>query len=275
MKPGNPFVLAIAALLLLSACSSKKDEEKEKPPESVQKLYDDAMKQLDEHDYKEAIKTFEELERQHSYSPWALRAEIMASYAAYRSQQYDSAITDLDRFVKQHPDNAETPYAFYLKAMCFYVQITDVGRDQSITADAQQALTEVVKRFPDTEYARDARIKLDLVKDHLAGKEMEIGRYYEHHQEYLAAINRFRLVVEKYQTTSHTAEALHRLVECYLKLGVVDQANRYAAVLGYNYPGSVWYKDSYAVMHDEPLPHEKEGKGLVDKILHLPFSGSR
>ncbi len=259
--------LLVAGLFAFSACSSKKDDDKTKPPQSAEKLYNDALAKLQEHDYKEAISGFEEVERQHSYSEWALRAEIMAAYASYRDLKFDAAINDLDRFVKQHPTNSNTPYAFYLKAMCYYVQITDVGRDQKVTLQAQQALGEEIQRFPDSEYARDAKIKLDLVSDHLAGKEMEIGRYYERHQDYLAAINRFRVVVEKYQTTSHTPEALHRLVECYLKLGIVDQAQKYAAVLGYNYPSSSWYKDSFADMHGEPLPPEGGKRNLVDKIL--------
>lgn len=267
MKYGNSILLVIAGLLVLSACGSKKETDKDKQPESAEKLYNNAISKLDDKDYKEAITAFEEVERQHSYSPWALQAEIMAAYAAYRNQQYDSAVMSLDRFVKQHPNNSNTPYAFYLKAMCYYIQITDVGRDQKVTTEAQKALGEVIKRFPESEYARDARIKLDLVSDHLAGKEMEIGRYYEKHEEYLAAINRFRIVVEKYQTTSHTPEALHRLVECYLKLGVTDQAQKYAAVLGYNYPSNSWYKDSYADMNDKPLPH-LPGNSLVDNILH-------
>lgn len=263
-------LLCVFGLSILFACGSDKKEEKEKPPEPVDKLYNDAVKKLKDADYKEAIKGFEEVERQYTYSPWALRAEIMAAYAAFRNLQFDDAIGDLDRFVKQHPNNSNTPYAYYLKAMCYYVQITDVGRDQRITAQAQQALTEVTKRYPDSEYARDARIKLDLVSDHLAGKEMEIGRYYERHQEYLAAINRFRVVVEKYQTTSHVPEALHRLVECYLELGVVDQAKKYAAVLGYNYPSSSWYKDSYALMNGRPLPPEPgTAKGFMDRMLPL------
>ena len=190
----------------------------------------------------------------------------MAAFANYKNAQYDEAVSALDRFVRQHPGNKNTPYAYYLKALCYYEQITDVGRDQKITALAQQSLTEVVSRFPDSEYARDARIKLDLVADHLAGKEMEIGRYYERHVDYLAAINRFRTVVEKYQTTSHTPEALHRLVECYLRLGVVDQAQRYASVLGYNYPNSPWYKDSYALMYGKPLPKEKKSGSWLNRV---------
>jgi outer membrane protein assembly factor BamD len=253
------FLAVILGVFMLSACG-KGDKDKEKPPEPVEKLYNEALAKLFEKEYKDAVKAFEEVERQHPYSPWAIRAEIMAAYANYRDGKYDEAISSLDRFVKQHPGNDNTPYAYYLKALCYYEQITDVGRDQKITVQAQQALHEVVNRFPDSEYARDARLKIDLTADHLAGKEMEIGRYYERHFEYLAAINRFRTVVENYQTTSHTPEALERLVECYLKLGAVDQAKRYAAVLGYNYPGSTWYKDSYALMNGQPLPPQSDAK---------------
>jgi outer membrane protein assembly factor BamD len=260
-----PLLIVFSALLLASC--GKDEEDKPKPTEPVDKLYNEAQGHLKDKDYKLATKGFEEVERQHPYSEWSVRAEIMAAYAQYKNGQYDEAIGALDRFVKQHPGNKNTPYAFYLKAICYYEQITDVGRDQKITSDAQQALSEVMRRFPETEYARDARIKYDLTNDHLAGKEMEIGRYYERHEEYLAAINRFRLVVDKYQTTSHVPEALHRLVECYLKLGVTDEAQKYAAVLGYNYPNSSWYKDSFADMNGEKLPVQK--KTGIHKIL--PF----
>ncbi len=268
MKFSKVLLLLMAVgLLTLAACG--KDEDKTKPNEPVEKLYNDALDHLEAHEYKEAKEGFDETERQHPYSEWALKAEIMAAYTDYRSGKYDSAIGDLDRFVKQHPNNSNTPYAYYLKSLCYYDQITDVGRDQKITVQAQQALGEVVRRFPDSEYARDARIKLDLVSDHLAGKEMEIGRYYERHQDYLAAINRFRVVVEKYPTTSHTPEALNRLVECYLKLGVTSEAQRYAAVLGYNYPGSIWYKDSYSDMNGKPIPPEGPIKGTLGRFM--PF----
>ena len=263
-------LLIVLAALSFTACGKSSDEDKPKPNEAADKLYNDAHKKLDEGSYKESIKGFEEVERQHPYSQWAVRAEIMIAYVNYRSGKYNEAVSSLEHFVKQHPSNPNTPYAFYLKAMCYYEQITDVGRDQKVTSQAQQALGEVIKRFPDTEYARDARIKLDLTTDHLAGKEMEIGRWYENQQEYLAAINRFRIVVEKYQTTSHTPEALHRLVECYLKLGVTDEAKRYAAVLGYNYPNSSWYKDSYALMNGKPLPADSEdGNGLMHRLFPL------
>lgn len=258
-------ILLISLLTLsLVACGSKKDgdsPESDKPSQPVETLYNDAMDKLNDGDFKAATTAFEEVERQYPYSEWAVRSELMAAFAQYRFGKYDQSISILESFVKEHPSHKDAPYAYYLRAMCYYEQITDIGRDQQITEQAKDALEEVIKRFPDSTYARDARLKLDLVADHLAGKEMEVGRYYQRQQEYISAINRFRVVAERFQTTSHVPEALHRLVECYLKLGVVDQANRYASVLGYNYPNSEWYKDTYALMNGQPLPAEKK-KGL-------------
>ena len=185
----------------------------------------------------------------------------MSAYSSYEAQDYDAAISSLDHFVKLYPNNELTPYAYYLTAICYYEQISDVGRDQKITEQALAALREVVRRFPDTEYARDAKIKEDLTLDHLAGKEMQIGRYYLKRDDTLAAINRFRNVVENYQTTSHVPEALHRLVEAYLKLGIKAEAMKYAAVLGANYPSSSWYRDSYKLMTvTQAKPVEKTEK---------------
>jgi outer membrane protein assembly factor BamD len=251
--------LSLILLLALASCGGKSDEDKlNAPPKPVDQLYKKALNDLKKSDYKVAVKGFEEVERQYPYSEWAVKSEIMAAYAHYKGGYYDEAISELERFAKQHPGNAYTSYALYLKALCYYEQITDVGRDQKITSQAQQALKDVIVRYPDTEYARDARLKLDLTTDHLAGKEMEIGRYYERRQEYLAAINRYRKVVEQFQTTSHTPEALERLVECYLRLGVVPEAQRYAAVLGYNYPKDDWYKRAYALMYGKPFPSEHQ-----------------
>jgi outer membrane protein assembly factor BamD len=264
MKNSASHIILIALLTLSVAACSKKDgdsAENSTPAEPVEKLYNDALDKLNEGDYKEATKAFEEVDRQYPYSEWAVRSELMSGFAQYRFGKYDQAVAILEDFVKQHPSHKDAAYAYYLRGMCYYEQITDVGRDQQITEQAKDALEEVVKRYPDSTYARDARLKLDLVSDHLAGKEMEVGRYYEKQQEYISAINRFRVVAEKYQTTSHAPEALHRLVECYLKLGVTEQAKRYAAVLGYNYPNSEWYKDSYALMGGQPLPKEKK-KGI-------------
>ena len=257
-----------AASLLLAACGDDKDKA-EHPPAPVETLYNEAADKLDAKQYKDAAKAFDEVERQHPYSEWATRAEVMAGFSLYRAGGYDDAVSTLQRFVKLHPGHESTAYAYYLIALCYYEQISDVGRDQKITEQALSALTEVVKRFPETEYARDAKLKLDLTYDHLAGKEMQVGRYYLTRDEYLSAINRFRYVVENYQTTSHVPEALYRLVECYLKLGVTDEAQKYAAVLGNNFPDSSWYRDAYALMQnknptDQPVPGAENHKSWLN-----------
>lgn len=253
-------MLAIASLTLVAACGDDEDdiETLAKKNESVDTLYDRAADTFATRAYKKAISEFEEVERQHPYSEWAPRGQIMAAYAAYRAGEFDDAVSILDRFVKLHPTHKSTPYAYYLKALCYYTQISDVGRDQHMTEEAHAALREVIERFPDTEYARDAKLKMDLTDDHLAGKEMEIGRYYLTRDEYVAAINRFTYVIENYQTTSHAAEALHRLVEAYLRLGLPQEAKKYAAVLGHNFPGSDWYRFSYEMMEGNLAPEEKK-----------------
>lgn len=253
---------------LLSACSltGDGDEEEVKPAEAVEVLYNRARDYMAERNYKKAAADFEEVEQQHPYSEWAVRSQVMAGYASYKAGDYDTAAGTLERFVKMHPTHDSVPYAYYIMALCYYEQISDVGRDQKITEIARQALGDVVSRFPDTEYARDAKLKLDLVTDHLAGKEMDVGRYYLSRQEFLAAINRFRVVVEVYQTTGHIPEALHRLVECYLKLGVEEEAKKYAAVLGHNYPHSQWYRDSYALLNGRQ-PDESEDGGFFRRWL--------
>lgn len=257
------FHIIPAALLLLTACGSP-DEDTAKAAAPVEQLFNEAHDQLDAKDYKTSISAFEEVERQHPYSEWATRAQVLAGYAAYRAGEYDQAITILERFTKLHPGSESAPYAYYLIGLSYYEQISDVGRDQKMTEKALQALTEVIKRFPETEYARDAKLKLDLTYDHLAGKEMQVGRYYLMRDEYLSAINRFRYVTESYQTTSHVPEALHRLVECYLMLGVTDEAMKYAAVLGHNFPASSWYRDSHALMQGKATPEEQ---GLLQRLL--------
>ena len=213
--------------------------------------------------YTSAAKEFDEVERQHPYSVWAPRAQLMAAYAHYQNNKYDDAINALDRFIQLHPGNRDVAYAYYLKGISYYEQISDVGRDQAMTQLALNALDEVVRRYPTTEYARDAKLKIDLARDHLAGKEMEIGRFYLNQGEYLAAINRFRRVIIDYQTTTHVPEALYRLVESYLALGVDSEAQATAAVLGYNYPGSQWYAESYAMLTGVDLtPQEQQGSWI-------------
>ncbi len=255
--------LAVALPLGLAACGGDEEPEYvERPPEE---LYSDAFDAMQAEEYVTAARLFDEVERQHPYSSWATQAQLMAAYAYYQQNAYDDAIIALERFIELHPSHRNAAYAYYLKALCYYEQISDVERDQRNTQLALDALVEVVRRFPNTDYARDASLKIDLTRDHLAGKEMEIGRYYEDRQQYLAAINRFRRVIEQYQTTTHVPEALHRLTECYLALGIKDEAQTAAAVLGYNFPGSEWYQDSYALLTGQNLqPEEKEGSWLSD-----------
>lgn len=214
----------------------------------VNTLYSAAKDRLDRGRFKESAALFDEVERQHPYSPWARRAQLMSAFSYYMSRDYNEAINSAQRFLSIHPGNKDAPYAYYLIALSYYEQMSDVTRDQKITQSALQALGEVARRYPNTDYAADARLKMDLVNDHLAGKEMEIGRYYERSGKWLAASMRFREVIDKYQSTTHTPEALFRLTEAYLALGAPEEAKKSAAVLGSNYPGSKWYTRAYDLM---------------------------
>jgi outer membrane protein assembly factor BamD len=248
----------------LTGCASKNDSYVERPVETI---YNIAMDQLFAGDYKAAAKTFDDVEQQHPYSVWATKAQLMNAYALYENHDYDASIVSADRFIQLHPGHRDVAYAYYLKALDYYIQITDVERDQKVTQEAYDALSEVVRRFPETSYARDAKFKMDLCRDHLAGKEMEIGRWYENQGEYLAAINRFQTVVNNYQTTTHVPEALHRLVECYTALGLGDEAKRTAAVLGYNYPQSKWYDSTYTLVTTGSQTPKAEERGWFAKIV--------
>ena len=256
-------LLAVGAL---SACSGG-DEEEPYVEEPVEDLYNRAQDELQQGNSAEAAVAFEEVERQHPYSQWATRAQLMAAFAYYEAGQYDDAVAAAERFIELHPGHQDTPYAYYLKGVSYYDQISDVRRDQEMTQRALAAFDELVRRFPDTDYARDARLKLDLTRDHLAGKEMEIGRWYQGRGEYVAAINRFRTVVEDYQTTTHIPEALMRLTESYLALGVREEAQNAAAVLGYNYPGSEWYAKSYALLEGQSLEPRRTESSWLSRIF--------
>ncbi len=258
-----PLLLVIGGPLLVVGCSDTKDTYVERP---VEQLYNTAMDDLLEENYTKAAKEFDEVERQHPYSVWASKAQLMAAYSHYQHNKFDDAITALDRFIQLHPSHKDVAYAYYLKAICYYEQIADVERDQKSTEESLKALQEVVDRFPTSRYARDAKLKLDLARDHLAGKEMAIGRYYERGQMYLAAINRYRRVVDNYQTTTHVPEALERLTECYTALGLTDEAQKMAAILGYNYPGNEWYTDSYTLVEGKDAVGAKKDTGWFDWI---------
>lgn len=238
-------VLALAFAASIAACASREPEYVERP---VEELYNEAMDRLGDGDWKAAAEAFAEVERQHPYSQWATRAELMAAYSHFRNAEYSQAILAAQRYLQLHPGSEGAPYANYLIAVSYYEQIVDVERDQQATQDALTALQLVATRYPNSDFARDAQLKVDLVREHLAGKQMAIGRFYLKRGEYLAGINRFRTVIDQYQTTSHVAEALHRLTEAYLALGIVHEAQAAASVLGYNFPGSDWYVDSYRLL---------------------------
>ena len=248
MTPAFRVVCCAALALSLAGCAGSdapKPGAPGLPPAPVDVLYNHGIDALNGQRYQTAADQFTSVEENYPYSTWATKAQLMQGYTKYLQQDYTDALATLDRYIELHPASHDIAYAYYLRALCYYEQIEDVQRDQENTLKAIGALRQVVDRFPGTAYARDARLKIDLARDHLAGHEMAIGLYYEHQHLYEAAIGRYQRVVEDFQTTNHVPEALHRLTEIYLTLGLVDQARKTAAVLGYNYPGSVWYSDSY------------------------------
>ena len=229
------------SLALLSGCSLFKEEEEHL---SVDRLYNRAYKQLAKTQYKKAAENFEKVELEYPYSKWATDAKLMGAYAYYKGEKYDEAVMALDRFIRFHPGNKNIAYAYYLKAMCYYDQISDVEKDQGETAKALFAFDQVASRFPDTQYAADAKKKIIFARSHLAGQEMEIGRYYLKQKSYLSALNRFSNVVNNYQTTAYIEEALYRQIEVYTILGLTKEAQNAYKVLQYNYPKGKWTEKS-------------------------------
>lgn len=266
------FIWIALVSVVVTACGGA-DEEDRFIARDVEVLYHLAADRLESRQYAFAATIFDEVERQHPYSPWARQAQLMAAYAYYRSNDYEDAILATERFLSLHPGNKAAPYAYYLIALSHYEQISDVGRDQRVTELALTALQQVVRRFPESDYARDAQLKLDLTRDHLAGKEMQVGRFYQQQGQYLAALNRFKNVIDQYGTTSHIPEALHRMVELYTALGITQEAEQVAAVLGYNYPNSRWYRHSYGLVTGEVVEldtEEEEGKKtLLSRIFSI------
>jgi outer membrane protein assembly factor BamD len=247
--------LALAAVLgltlALPACARLNPFGSREPPietRSAQEIYLGAEALLEEGDPREAGEQFGEVERLYPYSEWAKRAMLMSAFAYHEGGLYDESRAAAERYLEFFPADVDAPYAQFLIALSYYDRIVDIGRDQSNTFDALQEMRDIIERYPDSEFAESAQMKFELALDHLAGKEMEVGRYYLNRGHYTAAINRFRVVVEDYQTTTHTPEALHRLVESYLSLGLVQEAQTAGAILGYNFQGSDWYQDSYALL---------------------------
>jgi outer membrane protein assembly factor BamD len=239
--------------------------------QSPEALYAAGMQELRANRFQRAVDLFDSVEREHPYSTWATNAKLMAAFADYSRNRYTEAIGALDRFIQLHPAHRDVAYAYYLRALSQYEQINDAQRDQQQTIVAMTALQDLVNRFPDTAYARDARLKMDLARDHLAGREMNVGRYYQRQGLLSAAIGRFRRVVDEYQTTNHVPEALHRLTEIYIRLGLTDEARRTASVLGFNYPGSTWYQDSYALLVDGAQPATIDRPGFFRRSVNWLF----
>ncbi len=263
--------LSVAVLLFAAACSG----DKELPVESrsAQDLFQSGQAELDAGKPEKAAALFDEVERLYPYSPWAKRAMMMSAYSYYSAGDYVQSRSAAGRYLDFFPADEDAAYAQYLIALSYYDQIVDVGRDQGNTFEALQELRETIERYPDSDYTSSAELKFDLALDHLAGKEMEIGRYYLKRGHFTSSINRFRVVVEDFQTTSHTPEALHRLVEAYLSLGLVEEAQTAGAILGYNYQSTPWYQDSYNLLTSQNLEPRDSGQGWLSRIYRQVIQG--
>ena len=265
---------AVAAfgLLVLAACGGG-EEVRPLDSFSAEELYKQAEFQLEAGEADEAARTFGEVERLYPYSDWARRALVMQAFSYHRDRDYESARGAAQRFLTTFPADEDAAWAQYLLALSYYDQIDDVGRDQGLTFQALQALRDVIEIYPDSDYARSAVLKFDLAFDHLAAKEMEIGRYYLKRGHYVAAINRFRVVVEDFQTTTQTAEALHRLVESYLSLGLEAEAQTAGAILGHNFQSTSWYQDSFALLTGRGLRPEATGDNWLRRVYRQTLRG--
>ena len=272
----NRPALALMALLALGACSSDEDDPfyDAYAGRTAASIFQEGEAQLNAGEPTDAAHTFEELERVHPYSEWAKRSMIMAAYAYYQGAEYDSAISAAQRYISFFPSDPDAAYAQYLVGMAHYDRIVDVQRDQGATRRAIQEFEEVVRRYPNSEYAREAALKIDLARDQMAGKEMTVGRYYLGQGNYMAAINRFKTVLSLHQTTSHAPEALHRLVEAYLSLGVTSEARTAAAILGHNFPGSDWYQASYAMMQGADIAPYEDPESWISKVWRRATTGA-
>lgn len=266
-KQGSGKIFALLSILFLAGCSSK-DEEAYKD-RTLEELYHEGRARLFKGEYFKAAKSFDEIERQHPYSEWAPQAQLMSAYSYYLDRKYEDALDPIESFIQLHPAHKDIPYAFYLQGLCYYERLSPIERDQDMARHALESFKEVLKRFPNSIYAKDAKLKIDLLRDNLASKEMNVGRYYLRKKAYLAAMNRFRTVVETYQTTAQVEEALHRLVEIYLALGLIPEAQKAAATLGHNFPASSWYADTYLLMKGEDhrtQTQRKAGESWLDYI---------
>lgn len=251
-------LITISVLFVLSACSNTEEEKYIERP--VEELYNTGLAELKKRKFSKAASAFDEVERQHPYSQWATQAQLMSAYAHYQDQKYEKALVALDTFIQLHPAHPDISYAYYLQGLCYYEQLSPVERDQKMTELAKNAFQEILKRFPESSYAKDAKLKLSLLQDMIAAKEMQVGRYYQAHKKYVAAMNRFNKVVKDFQTTAHVPEALHRLVEVYLALNLKEEALSIASILSHNFPTNNWYAETYLLMKGEDF-REKKSEG--------------
>ena len=240
---------------------------------SAKQIFDRAEFEMARSKPMDAIAFFSDVERLYPYSEWAKRSVIMQAFANHKAKQYEEARDAAERYIEYYPSDEDSAYAQYIIALSYYDQIEDVGRDQQVTAKALEAFKTLMVNYPNSEYVKAAELKFDLAFDHLAGKEMEVGRYYLKRQQFPAAINRFRIVVEEYQTSSYTAEALHRLVEAYLSMGLVEEAQSAGAILGYNYQATAWYQRTYSLLKNENLSPAAKGTGWLRKIHRQVLKG--
>ncbi|HEY4863434.1 MAG TPA: outer membrane protein assembly factor BamD [Xanthobacteraceae bacterium] len=264
--------LAACALLagLLAGCAD--DKNAIAPDEPADKLYNEGLTLLNKKEFVDSAKKFEEVDRQHPYSDWGRKSLLMAAFAYYEGGKYDDTIMAAKRYVTLHPGSSDAAYAQYLMASAYFDQIPDVSRDQARTERAMQVLAEVARKYPDTEYAESAKKKIEVARDQLAGKEMTIGRFYLDRRDFIGAINRFKAVVTQYQTTRHVEEALMRLTECYMALGIVNEAQTAAAVLGHNFPSSPWYQDAYKLVQTGGSePRENKDSWISKAFKALTF----
>lgn len=264
MNRYRPILFLLVCANLLNGCARDTEQYADKPAEE---LFTIAKNKIKEEDFTTAAEVFDEVDRQHPYSPLASKAQLMKGLAYYKEQKYPYAMAAIETYIQLHPGHEDAAYAHYLRAMCYYEQIFNVQRDQKLAEQAAKALEEVTVRFPESPYAKEAKMKLQLTLDHLAGKEMMVGRYYLRKEGYAAAANRFRTVITEYKTTSHVPEALHRLVECYSAMGLKQEAIETAAVLGHNFPSSQWYTDTHALVKGEGIP--QSGKSSLSFLTDL------
>lgn len=252
--------IGLGIVLTLVGCSNTEDEKYIEKP--VEELYNTGLDELKKRNFSKAATSFDEVERQHPYSQWATQAQLMSAYSHYQNQKYEKALAAVDTFIQLHPAHPDIAYAYYLQGLCYYEQLSPVERDQKMTELATNAFQEILKRFPESSYAKDAKLKLNLLQDMMAAKEMQVGRYYQSHKSYIAAMNRFKNVVINFQMTAHVPEALHRLVEVYLALNLREDALSTASVLSHNFPSSTWYAETYRLMNGEINSENESNKSL-------------